>query len=113
MKESRREKAESITQKLISEYIITELPELIIDFWIVTITQVKISSELSYIDVFVSCMKNTELLTKKLALYAHPLHRILWREIDFIKVPKIRFRYDESGKNMFEIAQLIDSVEKK
>ena len=113
MKHERIQKAESISQKLIWEFLIQELQELTWDFWIITITSVKLSSELSYLDVYVSSLKNHEVLCKKLAEYAHQIQRELGRKIDFIKVPKIRFRYDETGETSFHIYQKIQELDIK
>lgn len=96
MKEERRKKAESISKKIIREHLVETLKELSQEFGIVSITDVKISNDLSYMDVFASSIKNQKSLTKSLAPHAITLQRILWKKIDFIKVPKIRFRSDES-----------------
>ncbi len=113
MKQERRKRAESISQKLLSEYLISDLQEMSSEFGIITITAVDISSDLSYIDVSVSSLKNTELLTKQLSEHAHDIQRLLGRKIEFIKVPRVRFRYDESGKTSFEIHQTLQELDIK
>lgn len=113
MKHERLARAQSISKKLISEYIASNLQELTSEHWIITITEVHISSDLGYMDVFASCLMKTEDLTKSLSEYAHPLHRILWKKIEFVKVPKIRFRYDESGKDSSKIYSVIRSLDIK
>lgn len=113
MKQERLVRAQSISKKIISEYIITELQELCSDHWIVTVTEVIISNDLGYMDVFVSCLMNTQDLTKSLSEYAHPLHRSLWKKVDFVKVPKLRFRYDESGKDSSRIYTTIKNLDLK
>lgn len=110
MKHDRLIKAQSISKKIISEYFITQTRELTSTFWIITITQVEISNDLSYMDIFVSCMMNSELLTKELAEHAHTLQRKLWKEMAFIKVPKIRFKYDNSGESSSEIYTTIKNL---
>lgn len=113
MKQDRLIRAQSISKKLISEYIITELPELGSEHSLITITNVEISSDLWYLDIFVSAMKNQETLVKSLSPYAHPIHRMLWKKIAFVKVPKIRFRYDETGKDSFDIYTTIKDLHSK
>lgn len=112
MKQDRLIKAQSISKKIISEYFITQTRELTTVFWIITITEIEISNDLSYMDIFVSSMMNKELLTKELAEHAHPLQRTLWKEMAFIKVPKIRFKYDESGESSSEIYTTIKNLNK-
>ncbi len=111
MKQDRLLRAESISKKIVSEYIIMEFPELWSEHGIITVVDVKISSDLGYMDVFVSALNNIDTLTKSLSEHAHNLHRSLWKKIDFIKVPKIRFRYDDSGKDSFEIYNTIKSLD--
>ena len=77
MKLDRLKRAESISKKLISEYLIQDLQELSSDFGMVTVIDVKISQDLSYIDVYVSALKNNDLLTKSLAENAHQIHHML------------------------------------
>lgn len=111
MKQERITRAESISKRLISEFIITKLQELSAEYGIITITKIDISSDLSYLDVYVSSLKPwAETLVKALAEHAHPIHRLLGQKIDFIKVPKIRFRYDETGKHSFDIHQTLQEV---
>jgi ribosome-binding factor A len=43
----------------------------------VTITQVEISNDLSYMDIHASCMMNAQTLTKELSEHAHSLQRKL------------------------------------
>jgi len=112
MKQERVTKAQSISKKIISKYIVTELKEDISTHWIITLTQVIISSDLSYMDIYVSCMINQDTLTKTLSQHAHILQRILWKEMAFIKVPKIRFKYDDSGEKSSEIYTTIKDLNK-
>jgi ribosome-binding factor A len=111
MKQERILKAQSICQKIISEYFSEHLHEETSDFWIITVTGVIISSELSYMDVSISSLRNEEQLTKALSNYAPEIQKILWKKIDFIKVPKVRFRYDDTGKNSFHIYQQIKNLD--
>ncbi len=113
MKQERVKKAESISKKLISEYLIQELQELSHDFGIITVLSVKISQDLSYLDIYVSSLKNSETLTKTLAENAHHIQHMLGKKIDFIKVPKVRFRYDNSGKSSFNIYRTIQNLDIK
>ncbi len=113
MKQDRIQKAESISQKLIGEFMIQELQELTVNFWIVTITEVKISHDLSYMDISISSLKQSDMLTKKLAEYAPMIQRMLGKKIEFIKVPKIRFRYDDTGETSFEIYKTIQNLDIK
>ena len=112
MKLERRKKAEAISKKLISEYLVREHPDLSEEFGLVTVTWVEVSSELSYIDIYVSALKQKELLTKTLAEFAHPIHRLLAKNIDLIKVPRVRFRYDESGETLGDMSRIIWELEK-
>lgn len=113
MKQDRLQRAQSISRKIISEYFSEHLDaEILQRHGIITVTQVIISSELSYIDIYVSSLKNEELLTKSLKDYAPEIQRVLWKKIDFIKVPKVRFRYDDSGKSSSQIYTTIKNISK-
>ena len=111
MKSERIQKAQSISKKIISEYIVTELQELSIEHGIITVTHTKISQDLWYIDTYVSCLNNPEKLCKSLAEHAHNIQRVLAKKIDFLKVPRLRFRYDESGESSSEIYKTIKDLD--
>jgi len=112
MKQDRLKRAQSISKKIISEYFSENLQDVAYEYGIITVTDVIITSELSYMDVYVSALKNEDTLAKSLAEYANNLQRVLAKKIDFVKVPKIRFRYDDSGKNSHDIYSQIQKLEK-
>ena len=101
-------KLESISQKIVSEFFIEELREL--DFWLISIAWVQISSDLSYLDIFVSSFNNKKTLTKTLAKYAPEMNRKLHKKLSIRKMPKIRFRYDESWEISSEILWTINNL---
>jgi ribosome-binding factor A len=96
--------------KIASDYIIEELKEESQDFGIITITESKISPDFSYVDFYVSSITQSELLTKFLAVHAQEIENRMCRKMSIRKVPKVRFRYDESGKTAFEIYQEIKKL---
>ncbi len=113
MKSERIQKAQSISKKIISEHIIFQLQDLSIAHWLITVTDVKISPDLSYLDIYVSSLREHDSLCKNLAENAHEIQRMLWKKIDFIKVPKIRFRYDDSWKTSSHIYETIKHLDEK
>jgi len=110
MKEERRKKAEVIAREIASSYIVQELKESNEEFGIITITEVHISPDVSYIDFHVSALKNIELLTKYLATHAREIERRMCKKMALIKVPRVRFRYDDSGKHASHIYTAIKNL---
>ncbi len=104
-------KLENISQRIISNYVV-EFSEFEERFWIITIINIKISSDLSYLDVFVSSFKNSSKLTKALAKHAHFMTKKINSEISLRKIPKIRFRYDESWKIWESVCETIKKYNK-
>jgi len=96
MKKERLERASSIAKKLSWEYLSETFKELTPKFGIIGITDVNISNDLSYADILVSSTLNSEELPKALAESANSLQQHLAKNIAFIKIPKVRFRLDES-----------------
>ena len=112
MNELRLKKLENITSKLVSKFIFEELEDSEAIFWIITITWVKISTDISYIDIYVSCFKNSEILTKTLAKHNYGIQKKLNKQIWIRKLPKIRFRYDSSWEVWQEICEAIEKYTK-
>jgi len=112
MNEQRLKKLENIASRLVSKFIFEELEDTEAIFWIITITWVKISSDLSYLDIYVSSFKNTNILAKTLAKHNYHIQKKLNKEIEIRKLPKIRFRYDSSGEVWQEVCEAIKKYTK-
>lgn len=110
MKQERIKKLESTAQKLLSEIIFEEIEDVEQAFWIITITWVKISSDLSFLDVYVSSFKNKEILPKTLAKHGYDIQKRFNMMIWIIKLPKIRFRYDDSWESYSQIDNLLKDL---
>ena len=110
MNSDKLKKLESISQKIISEFFIEELRELDIDFWLINIAWVKISSDLSYLDISISSFKNQDILTKTIAKYAPEMNRKLHKKLSIRKMPKIRLKYDESWEISQDILKTINNL---
>lgn len=80
--------------------------DIIPEFWLITITWIKISSDFSYTDVYVSCFPaNKDLLNYLNSRLWHFQH-ILNQKIERRKVPKLRFKYDDSGEFLEVLSKL-------
>lgn len=78
MKQDRLLRAQSISRKIISEYFAENMQAEILQLHgIITVTDVLISKELSYLDIYVSALKNEDMLTKALSEYGPEIHRVL------------------------------------
>ena len=113
MNKERIKKLESLSKQLVSNYIFEYLTEEKELFWLVTVTKTKISSDLSYLDIFVSSIKNGEILAKTLATHNHEIQSRFNKEVKIRKLPKIRFRYDDSWELWQKICQTIRNIWKK
>ncbi|MCD5385153.1 30S ribosome-binding factor RbfA [Candidatus Gracilibacteria bacterium] len=110
MNQERIRKLESVSRELVSHYILEELDDSELTFGIITVTGVKISSDLSYLDIFVSSLHNGEILPKTLAKHNKEIQGRFNRALNIRKLPKIRFRYDNKGAIGQEVCELIKSI---
>ncbi len=113
MNNERLKKLESVARELVTNYIFQEMGEEALEFWLITVTGIKISSDLSYLDVFVSCFNKKDELTKTMAKHAHDVQRKFNKAVAVRKLPKLRFRYDDSGAIWEEITNTINSLDIK
>lgn len=111
MNEQRRKKLEAVAQELVSNYIFNFLEDSEKEFWIITITNVKLSPDISYLDIYVSCFKNEDILPKTLAKHNYEIQHAFNKAIPLRKYPKIRFRYDSQGKVWETICKTINSLD--
>lgn len=101
----------------INELILQQLGEIInreveLPNTFVTITRVTTSTDLKYSTVYISVLPDGEAgkAVHKLNLLAGRLQRELNKKIVLRSIPRLEFRYDESGKHASEIDQLLDSL---
>ena len=110
MNEQRVKKLESLILEQASTILVEELKEIESDFWLINITWAKLSNDLSYLDIFVNSFKNKEILTKTIAPYAPNVQRKIYKKIAIRKLPKLRFRYDESWEISQDIIKTINNL---
>jgi ribosome-binding factor A len=109
MQQERVKKIEWVVSELVSRFIFEEIEGLDEEFWVITIITVKLASDLSYLDIFVSCFKNEELLPKALAKHAYTIQKKLNAHLPLRKTPRIRFRYDWGWAIAWELnSKIID-----
>lgn len=113
MNQDRIKKMESTAQKLLSEIIFEEIEDVEKIFWIITILWVKISPDLSYLDVFISSFKEKKILPKTLAKHGYNIQHKMNKKFDIVKIPKIRFRYDDSGENYTSIDAILREIKEE
>ena len=110
MNQERIKKLERVARELISNFIFEELEDSELTFWIITVTWVKISSDISYIDIFVSSLLNWEILTKTLAKHNREIQWRFNKALSIRKLPKIRFRYDDAWATWQEVCNVINEI---
>ncbi len=111
MKQQRQNKMDARIQEIISEKIHVLTLEVQQDYWLITVNMTRLAPDMSYIDVFVSSIKNQEVLCKTLAKYAQEIKEELRDKIILRKTPIIRFRYDTSMEDESRIISKINALE--
>lgn len=106
MMSSKTKKFEHTALKVISDTLMQEVDLDHETFGLINISSLVVSSDRSYLDIYVSCFKNSDALTKYMSDYANILQKKLGQNIQTYKIPKIRFRYDDS----WEIGQNIQNT---
>jgi ribosome-binding factor A len=110
MNQERIKKLESISRELVSHYILEELDDSELNFWLITVTWVKISSDLSYLDIYVSALLNWDILPKTLAKHNREIQWRFNRALNIRKLPKIRFRYDDRWAIWQEVCEAMKNI---
>ncbi len=103
MDKQRIKKLERVAKELVTNFIFEEIEDSELVFWIITVTWVKVSSDLSYLDIFVSSFKNSDILAKTLAKHNKDIQSRLNKSLSLRKLPRIRFRYDDSWEKSHEV----------
>ena len=111
MNKEKIKKLESISLRLVWNFIFKEMTEEErVNFSTISITWIKISRDLSYLDIFVSSFKNWDILPKALAKHWYYIQKRLNKALEIRKIPKIRFRYDSSWKKAESLTIKINNL---
>lgn len=111
MNSERIKKLESVARELVTKFIFEEMADEVLEFGIITVTDIIISSDISYMDIYVSSLKNPEGLTKALAKHANEIQRKFNKSVSIRKFPRIRFRYDETGAIWEEVVKTLNDLD--
>lgn len=110
MNENRLKKMNSLLKEIVWRCILENTQESQNDFWLITINKVELSKDMSYLDVFVSCIKNEGKLTKFLANYAQDVKESINKKITLRKTPIVRFRYTNEMEFFTNLLNKINSL---
>lgn len=110
MNQERIRKLERVSRELVTNFIFEELEDSEKTFWIITVTWVKISSDLSYLDIYVSSLLNWNILAKTLAKHNYAIQAKFNKILNIRKLPRIRYRYDDSWAVWQEVCEIINKV---
>ncbi len=111
MNKERLKKLEAVATELLPAIIFETIwKEAELEFQLITITWIKISTDLSYMDIFVSALKNSEKLPKFLAEYNYEIQKKFNKSMSIRKLPRIRFRLDETWKKSVWINSMMNEI---
>lgn len=80
--------------------------EILPEFWLVTITWVKIATDFSYADVYISNIPQNDSIINYLNTRAWFFQKILNKKIERKTVPMVRFHYDNSSDVLLKLDNL-------
>lgn len=106
-------KFDSLLKSIISNRLYIETMEIQENYWIITVNNVSLASDMSYIDVYVSSLKGKDTLCKTLAKYAQVLKEEINKNIILRKTPIIRFRYDDTMEKSTILINKINDLDIK
>ncbi len=76
----------------------------------VTVTEVKVSGDLSYADIFVNAIEHAEAAVKFLAARKGEMRKEIARKIQAYRAPLFRFHVDSEGQKASRIDELLQSL---
>lgn len=112
MNKQRIKKLESLSREIIWSLILEEINDDENDFWLINVSEVVISSDLSYLDVWVSCFKNEDKLAKTIAKHNNVIQNKYNKKISIRKLPRIRYRYDNKWAIWQDVCNTINKLSK-
>jgi ribosome-binding factor A len=85
---------------------------------LVVVTRVKVSEDLSYIDVGTRFLgvddeRRRKLLLKRLSRASHRVRRALGTELELRRTPELRFHHDSGQDAAERVGELLDEIERE
>ena len=114
MSELRLKRVESLLRDLVSSLIIKERVKDPRVNTLITITDVKISSDLSYAKVYVSSFENEHKMLKAVEALNHAagfIQKNISKDLKMRATPKLSFYPDDSIKKGFEVNKKINQLD--
>lgn len=110
---SKTEKLSHIILELVTPVLLQYAKEQWEDFGVVSILEVKVSTDYSYADIAVSSTKNEHLLPKFFAGFASELRWIVWKQVNTRKIPLIRFKVLKHQAEINRVYDIFREIEEK
>jgi len=76
----------------------------------VSITQVKVTSDFQYADVFISAMKGVDAALKYLKIRNRDIRKELAKQVTTYAIPQIRYSSDSRGEELSKLDDLLSSL---
>ncbi|MBW7954260.1 ribosome-binding factor A [Candidatus Gracilibacteria bacterium] len=111
MKENRLNRYNSELKEIVGNCLLNHTIEMQKEFGLITVNEVNLATDLSYLDIFVSSITNQDKLCKELALYAQEIKVSINKNIVLRKMPIIRFRYRDEMEFTTNLLKKINSLE--
>lgn len=113
MNQDKLKKMNALLRNIVSTSLYEHTFEIQSNFGIITVMSVNLAPDMSYLDIYVSSMKNNELLCKSLAKYAQKIKEDINTKIILRKTPIIRFRYNDEMEFATQLISKINHLEIK
>lgn len=113
MNDARTKKMNAMLKEIVSTALLEATLEVQSDFWLITVNSVRIAPDMSYLDIFVSSIKNKEILCKTLAPNAQFIKESINKAVTLRKTPIVRFRYDDEMEVSTHLMGKINQLEIK
>lgn len=107
------EKLGFIVQEVVAPHIIDYANLKMEEFWIVSVVEVVVTSDYSYVDIFVTSQKNQNKLPAYLSDIWWKIRAVIGKEINTRKIPIVRFRLPKIKKDTKDITDLINEISKE
>jgi len=110
MNKDRLKKLESNLYEIVSYSLLILTRDLQEKYWIITINEIKLSTEWRYLDIFISCTNNIDNLCKSLAKFSNEIKQEINKNMFLRIMPIIRFRYTNELKDTSNLINKINNL---
>lgn len=108
MDNHRTDRLASVVRAIVGKHVVLIPPSMAMG---VSVTQVRVSQDLQYADVYISAIQGVEAAMKHLKSRNRDIRKELSKQLTTYTIPQLRYKSDSRGEELSKLDELLNSLQ--